>query len=49
MKQTINSVIAASTLPLSIIIVGVGNAQFDNMEKLDNDDGSMMDDHGRKA
>ena len=28
----------ASSLPLSIIIVGVGNAQFDAMNELDGDD-----------
>ena len=27
----------ASSLPLSIIIIGVGNAEFDNMEELDGD------------
>ena len=28
----------ASELPMSIIIVGVGNADFDDMERLDSDD-----------
>jgi hypothetical protein len=43
MNQTIDSIIAASTLPISIIIVGVGDADFTNMETLDNDDGILSD------
>mmetsp|Transcript_29695 Transcript_29695/g.27160 ORF Transcript_29695/g.27160 Transcript_29695/m.27160 type:complete len:166 (+) Transcript_29695:1207-1704(+) len=39
MEQTINCLIKAAHLPLSVIIVGVGNANFDNMVKLDGDDG----------
>ena len=39
MDRTIELVIQASQLPLSIIIVGVGNANFDNMNKLDGDNG----------
>ncbi|KAF9292378.1 Copine-8 [Mortierella alpina] len=38
MDNTIRAIIAASRLPLSIIIVGVGNANFDNMNVLDADD-----------
>lgn len=49
MKPTINSIIASSHLPLSIIIVGVGNADFTNMEVLDDDDGRLMDDSGKKT
>lgn len=49
MNQTIDSIIAASTLPISIIIVGVGDADFTNMETLDNDDGILSDSQGRKA
>jgi hypothetical protein len=45
-KITKNLIVQASTLPLSIIIVGVGNADFENMNILDNDDGSMRDDKG---
>lgn len=32
-------VIACTNLPLSIIIVGIGNANFDNMNRLDGDSG----------
>lgn len=37
MDKTVDLLIQAATLPLSIIIVGVGNADFDNMKKLDGD------------
>jgi len=35
MNDTIKKIIDCSDLPLSIIIVGVGNADFSNMETLD--------------
>lgn len=38
MQQTKQSIITASSLPISIIIVGVGNADFDAMDELDSDD-----------
>lgn len=41
--------IASAHLPLSIIIIGIGNADFTNMEQLDNDDLSMMDNDGNRA
>ena len=34
MQQTISSIVNASDLPLSIVIVGVGNADFDKMDVL---------------
>lgn len=37
-KQTINAIIDASKLPISIIIVGVGEADFGDMDDLDADD-----------
>lgn len=39
MDRTIDLAIQAASLPLSIIIVGVGNADFGNMNKLDGDNG----------
>ena len=36
-ESTIESIISASELPLSILIVGVGNADFSTMEVLDGD------------
>ena len=38
MSATINEVVMASSLPLSIIIVGIGNDNFDLMDQLDSDD-----------
>lgn len=38
MRQTIDEVVRGSDLPLSIVIVGVGNADFSNMDVLDADD-----------
>jgi hypothetical protein len=38
MDQTKAAVVEASSLPMSIIIVGVGGANFDMMEELDSDD-----------
>ena len=39
MDKTVDLIVQASNLPLSIIIVGVGNADFDNMNRLDGDNG----------
>lgn len=39
MDLTIDLITNAAALPLSIIIVGVGSADFTNMEKLDGDSG----------
>ena len=38
MDQTKAAIVAASSLPMSIIIVGVGGADFQMMEELDSDD-----------
>jgi hypothetical protein len=38
MEQTIDEIVRGSSLPLSIIIVGVGDAEFDAMDILDADD-----------
>ena len=39
MDKVIDLIIGCSNLPLSIIIVGIGNANFDNMDRLDGDAG----------
>lgn len=39
MELTKELIVDSSRLPYSIIIVGVGNAEFTNMEILDGDDG----------
>ena len=49
MSETIHSIVKASSHPLSIIIIGVGNAEFDSMEALDSDKGLLVDSTGRKA
>ena len=38
MQRTVDCIVEATRLPLSIIIVGVGDADFTNMEILDADD-----------
>jgi hypothetical protein len=48
MSQTKQAIVSASNLPLSIIIIGVGNADFTNMNILDGDEG-LWDDNGVKA
>ena len=46
MNETISKVVFGSTLPLSIIIVGIGSANFDAMEQLDGDDIVLRDGFG---
>jgi len=41
-KQTTSAIINASALPISIIIVGVGHANFGTMEKFDSDDKKLL-------
>eukprot|EP01133_Synstelium_polycarpum_P013427 gene13427-15823_t len=48
MENTMDAIINASSLPLSIVIVGVGKANFDNMITLDGDDG-ILTNNGRRA
>ncbi|XP_057439433.1 protein BONZAI 3 [Lotus japonicus] len=43
LQETVNSLVKASDLPLSILIVGVGNADFTNMEVLDADNGRRLE------
>lgn len=49
LQETINTIVRASAYPLSIIIVGVGSADFGDMEKLDGDDGMLKDSNARMA
>lgn len=49
MAQTIDALVAASQLPMSIIIVGIGTADFDQMEFLDGDAKGLKDSRGRWA
>jgi len=41
LQKTVDEVVAGSGLPLSIIIVGVGSADFDQMDALDADDAPL--------
>lgn len=47
--QTCSAIVAASRLPLSIIIVGVGGADFGAMEFLDSDDKLLRSPNGDVA
>ena len=48
MDRTVDLIVSNSNLPLSIIIVGIGNAEFTNMNILDGDNG-LFDSKGRRA
>lgn len=48
MERTKTAIVDSSHLPLSIIIIGIGNADFEKMDILDGDDG-LWDASGRKA
>ena len=47
MNETISAIVEASHLPMSIIIVGVGDANFSRMESLDSDSSLLKDKFGR--
>ena len=49
MEATRDAIVAACDVPLSVLIVGVGNANFDRMEELDGDDTVLRDSRGRVA
>lgn len=49
LDQTKQAIINASKLPMSIIIVGVGEADFKAMEFLDRDDGVLKSPTGEPA
>lgn len=49
MEATVNEIVEASSLPLSIIIVGVGNEDFSMMKDLDSDDKKLVSRVSRKA
>jgi len=48
MDQTRLAIVEASLLPISIIIVGVGTANFDSMKQLDGDEFPLIDAYGKK-
>ena len=49
MDQTRSAIVNASRLPMSIIIIGVGGADFSAMEFLDGDDGMLRSTTGEAA
>ncbi len=49
MEATKDLVVAASHLPFSIIIVGVGDEKFKLMKELDSDDALLRDSRGQLA
>jgi len=49
MQDTIDELVEASFLPISVIIVGIGNGNFGNMDILDADDNPLYDRRRRKA
>ena len=48
MDDTIDKIVEGSKLPLSIVIVGIGNADFSNMEELDGDEIPLINSNGEK-
>mmetsp|Transcript_7431 Transcript_7431/g.15816 ORF Transcript_7431/g.15816 Transcript_7431/m.15816 type:complete len:108 (+) Transcript_7431:417-740(+) len=48
MDDTIYEIVSSAMLPISIIIVGVGNADFGSMDVLDSDDERLVDNRGRE-
>jgi hypothetical protein len=49
MENTKNAIVAACDFPLSILIVGVGPADFSRMEELDGDEEPIRNSNGVKA
>ena len=47
--NTINALFESSYLSISVIIIGIGNADFSNMNVIDADDDPLYDNNGRKA
>ena len=48
LKETTDLIVEASSLPLSIIIVGIGDENFSFMEKLDGDEFPLINSKGEK-
>ena len=48
MDATIDTIVAASSLPLSVVIVGVGDADFSDMHRLDGDKIALQSSQGVK-
>lgn len=48
-QQVIDRIIECCSLPISLIIVGIGNGDFGIMHQLDDDDCNLVDSNGRKT
>ena len=48
LQETIDALVEGSFLPLSVIIIGIGNADFKKMEILDGDDVPLISSTGKK-
>ena len=46
MDDTIDAIVEGSKLPLSIVIIGIGNDDFSGMEELDGDEKPLIDSNG---
>ena len=49
LRETIDAMVYASNYPISIIIVGIGDEDFDMMIELDSDDKALKDDKNNEA
>jgi hypothetical protein len=49
MAATKRAIVDLSSLPCSIIIIGVGSADFSSMDELDGDGQRLKDDQGRSC
>ena len=49
MDETIDALVEASFYPISVIIIGIGDADFRNMDVLDADDEPLTDSRNRKS
>jgi hypothetical protein len=49
MPEVKDLIVQASTMPLSVIIIGVGNERFEMMRELDSDDGPLRNRAGQPA
>ena len=45
-QETIDNIVDASNLPLSIVIIGVGDKNFEIMNNLDGDEKPLTNSHG---
>jgi len=49
LRETVDKIVQCAEYPLSVIIVGIGEADFTAMETLDSDEYELVDGNGIKA